>query len=431
MGFSKSSAEGRRRELRIFRRVIVGAVIAATGLHLSSAPWVMQLVNGMLGDLEVELADDAIEFFVVDEAVPEPETPVTPPPPSAEATDNEPAASASEDSGPPLKTSESVMPTPPTAESIDTIATESAIATEDGVEGGQGAAGNADTIGLISGDGSLEGAPTAPVGPPNVRQREPVPEVARASPPAARLVTCAPCSSPDYPLSERREDIEGQPIINVIFDANGNIVEAVIERSSGNAAFDQAALAEAQANWQFQDPYGLGGQVSVEVNFVIEGSEQFDAATAAGRRETIELPVQQSIVPVTTPGTAASPAEEQEPALEETAPAAAETEAESNAEDEPNPASIESLEDLELDPDGDRRDREAITPEVPQENGEAMPGETAPAPLETETDVNQPPSPEPLVPDPAAPPSSDAPADQDASESVSPPLLEELEPTIP
>ena len=385
MGFSKSSAEGRRRELRIFRRVIVGAVIAATGLHLSSAPWVMQLVNGMLGDLEVELADDAIEFFVVDEAVPEPETPATPPPPSAEATDNEPAASASEDSAPPLKTSESVIPTPPTAESIDTIATESAIATEDGVEGGQGAVGNADTIGLISGDGSLEGDPTAPVGPPNVRQREPVPEVARASPPAARLVTCAPCSSPDYPLSERREDIEGQPIINVIFDANGNIVEAVIERSSGNAAFDQAALAEAEANWQFQDPYGLGGQVSVEVNFVIEGSEQFDAATAAGRREAIELPVQQSIVPVTPPGTAASPTEEQEPTLEETAPAAAEPEAELNAEDEPNPAPVESLEDLGIDLDGDRHDRETVTPAATEESGEAITPDTEVVPNPEET----------------------------------------------
>ena len=415
MGFSKSSAEGRRRELRIFRRVIVGAVIAATGLHLSSAPWVMQLVNGMLGDLEVELADDAIEFFVVDEAVPEPETPVTPPPPSAEATDNEPAASASEDSAPPLKTSESVIPTPPTAESIDTIATESAIAMEDGVEGGQGAAGNADTLGLISGDGSTEGDPTTPVGPPNVRQREPVPEVARASPPAARLVTCAPCSSPDYPLSERREDIEGQPIINVIFDANGNIVEAVIERSSGNAAFDQAAIAEAQANWQFQDPYGLGGQVSVEVNFVIEGSEQFDAATAAGRREAIELPVQQSIVPVTTPGTAASPTEEQEPTLEETAPAAAEPEAELNAEDEPNPAPVESLEDLGIDLDGDRRNRETITPAATEESGEAIAPDTDIIPDSEETleDPFQVP-----LPPPANPP--DPPVSTPETEAVEP-----------
>ena len=61
-----------------------------------------------------------------------------------------------------------------------TVPTESAIATADGVEGGQGAAGNAATIGLISGDGSLVGEPTAPVGPANVRQREPVLEVARA-----------------------------------------------------------------------------------------------------------------------------------------------------------------------------------------------------------------------------------------------------------
>ena len=200
-----------------------------------------------------------------------------------------------------------MIPTPPTADSIETVPTESAIATETGVEGGEGVAGEADTIGLVSGDGSIEGDPTEPVGPPNVQQapepppvveRQPVQEVARARPPAARRVACNPCSAPDYPLSERRENIQGQPIINVIFDENGNVVEAALERSSGNTAFDQAALAEARANWRFDDPYGLGGQVSVEVTFVIEGSEQFEAAQTAGEREVIELPVQQSIVPI-------------------------------------------------------------------------------------------------------------------------------------
>ena len=321
MGFSKSSSEGRKRELRIFRWVLFGAAIAALGMHLSSAPLLVRFVNSVFSNLDLELPEDTIEVIVVDEEVPDLETPVTPPPPSEVATENEPAASAPEDSAPPLKTSESVIPTPPTAESIDTVPTESAIATETGVEGGEGAAGSADTMGLFSGDGSTEGDPTEPVGPPNVQQREPVErqpvqEVARARPPAARTVACNPCSVPDYPLSERRERIEGQPIINVVFDQNGTVIEAVVERSSGNTAFDQAALEEARTNWRFTDPYGLGGQVSVEVPFVITGSDQFEAATEAGQREAIELPVQQSIVPVTpaATGTAFPSTAERDPA---------------------------------------------------------------------------------------------------------------------
>lgn len=341
MGFSESSSEGRRKELRIFRWVLLGSAIAAVGMHLSSAPLLMRFVNSVFGDLDLDSIEEPIEVIAVEEEVPELETPVTPPPPSEAATENEPAASAPADSAPPLRTSESVIPTPPTAESIDTVPTESAIATETGVEGSEGAAGEADTIGLFSGAGSTDGDPTAPVGPPNVQQqepveRQPVQEVARASPPSARRVACNPCSTPDYPLSERRENIEGQPVINVIFDANGNVVEAVIERSSGSASLDQAALEEVRANWRFNDPYGLGGQVSVEVPFVIEGSEQFEAATAAGQQEVIELPVQQSIVPVDPAATGATPS----PAPNADAPPApGSTEAgEPNAEPDAEPA---------------------------------------------------------------------------------------------
>jgi protein TonB len=311
MGFSESSSEGRRKELRIFRWVLLGATIAAVGMHLSSVPLLMRFVNGVFGELDLDAIEEPIEVIVVEEAVPEPESPVTPPPPSEEATDNEPAASALEDSAPPLRTTDSIIPTPPTADSIETVPTESAIATETGIEGGEGAAGDANTIGLFRGDGSTEGDPTAPVGPPNVQQqepveRQPVQEVARARPPATRRVACNPCSTPDYPLSQQREAIQGQPVINIVFDENGNVVQAVVERTSGIAALDQAALQEALTNWRFADPYGLGGQISVEVPFVIEGTDQFDAVQAAGQREAIELPVQQSIVPV-TPATAGTP----------------------------------------------------------------------------------------------------------------------------
>jgi len=261
-----------------------------------------------------------VEIVVVDEPItPEPEA-VTPPPPTEEAVTNEPAAGAEEPSPLPLA-SDPVVPEPASADSMDTVATGPAIASETGAEDGEGAAGEADTVGILPGSGSPEGDPTAPVTPPPVRteppvERQPVQEVARARPPSARTVTCNPCTQPDYPLTERRDRIEGQPVINVIFDQNGNVVRADLETSSGNAAFDQAALEEARRNWRFRDPYGLGGQVSVEVTFVIEGSEQHDAAQSAGRRETIELPVQQSITPDAPPSVGSPPDVPAEPAAE-------------------------------------------------------------------------------------------------------------------
>ncbi|MEM1309368.1 MAG: hypothetical protein AAGF98_07690, partial [Cyanobacteria bacterium P01_H01_bin.153] len=218
MRFSRSSSEGRLQELKFFRWVLLGSAIAAVGVHLSSAPLLQRFVDSVFSGLELEAIEEPIEVILVEEEVPELEEPVTPPPPSEAATEAEPAASAAADSAPPLRTSEPVIPTPPTAESIETVPTAPAIATETGVEGGEGAAGDADSIGLVSGDGSTEGDPTTPVGAPNVQQREPVQEVARARPPAARQVACNPCSTPDYPLSEHRERIQGQPIINVIFD---------------------------------------------------------------------------------------------------------------------------------------------------------------------------------------------------------------------
>jgi len=395
MRFSRSSSEGRLKELKIFRWVLLGAAIAAVGMHLSSVPLIVRIANNLMGDLNLEATEEPIEVFVVEEAVPEPETPVMPPPPTEAATENEPAASAPEESAPPLRTAESVMPTPPTADSIETVPTESAIATETGVEGGEGAAGEAETIGLVGGEGSTEGDPTEPVGPPNVQQapepppvveRQPVQEVARARPPAARRVACNPCSAPDYPLSERRENIQGQPVINVIFDENGNVVEAMLERSSGNAAFDQAALAEVRANWRFDDPYGLGGQVSVEVTFVIAGSEQFEAAQTAGEREAVTLPVQQSIAPIDPAATGGTPSPTpdteatSEPSPTEASDSEAESEAESDAtSDEMPPDSSQPLEDA--------------VPGVPTDEGlsnpeEAEEAETDSAPTPAEAEEN-------------------------------------------
>lgn len=311
MGFSKSSADGRRRELRLLRRGLILALFAAIGMHISSVPLVAKWAADLLGNRDS--AEDPIEVILVDEEVPIlQEEEVTPPPPDDIVTHDEPAAAATEDSPPPLRTTEAVILTAPTAESIDTVSTDPVIATQSGVEGGQGAQGNADVAGIVSGSGRPNGNPSAPVGLTNVQQRQPVkrqvvPEIARVRPPMARNISCNPCSPPDYPLSELREKIEGQPIINVTFDRQGRVINATIKRTSGNPAFDQVALQEAKKNWRFQDPYSLGGKVSVEVAFVIKGSTKFQAATAAGRREVIPLPVQAPMTPMSQVSTRVIP----------------------------------------------------------------------------------------------------------------------------
>lgn len=412
MGFSESSSEGRRKEIRFFRWVLLGSLITAVGMHLSSVPLLLQFVSSIFGDVTLETIEEPIEVIFVEEAVPEPEAPVTPPPPSEEATENEPAAAAAEDSAPPLRTRDSVI-SPPTAESIETVPTDSAIASETGVEGGEGAAGDAGTIGLVGGDGSLEGDPTEPVGPPNVQQRAPVQEVARARPPAARRVACNPCSTPDYPLSEQRETIQGQPVINIIFDANGNVVQAVVESTSGSNALDQAALQEALTNWRFDDPYRLGGQVSVEVPFVIEGTNQFDAAQAAGQREVIELPVQQSIAPVTPTNTGATPNPPTSPSelpASESAPAETPSPSpqllEEAASETPPAATTETPVEGEEETEAD--DASAESPELEPTNSAPSNGaatsETSPPQVVPETPATAEPAVSPVSPPPQTAP---------------------------
>ncbi|MEB3360474.1 MAG: energy transducer TonB [Synechococcales bacterium] len=299
MGFSKSCFEQYKREIRILWWVLALGTLAAAGFHIFSVPLMIRYATSLtvLPDLTVEPEAPPVDLIFIDEAVvPEPEV-TSSPPAEEEAVADEPAAAAAQPTPPPLA-SETAIPQTSSTVSADTVPTDVAIAAETAAEGGEGAVGSTDTIGLVSGSGSTEGEPTAPVTPPNVSTRQPVEEIARASRPSFRTVTCDPCSPPEYPLSEQRDRHEGQPVINVIFDQDGNVVEAVLETSSGNAELDQAALAEARENWRFRDPHRLGGQVSVEVTFVIEGSEQHEAAQAAGRRVSVDLPEQQAITPV-------------------------------------------------------------------------------------------------------------------------------------
>ncbi|MEO0349114.1 MAG: energy transducer TonB [Cyanobacteria bacterium P01_A01_bin.15] len=274
----------------MWRALALGALVA-TGFHVFSVPLAARFAARLMGayDPAVELETTSIEVVVVEEAIqqaPSPEAEVLEPPP------DEPAAAAEQPSAPPLATA--AEPVPTRTESIDTVPAEVAIATENGAIDGQGAIGDSTAIGLVPGSGTpVEGdfEINLPLPPPNP-SRQPVHQARQRT--TSRSVTCNPCSLPDYPLTERREQIEGQPVISVIFDGSGRVVQAEVAVSSGNAAFDRAALAEAQENWRFRDSQGVGGQVSVDVTFVMAGSDQHAEAQQAGEIRSVELPPQQT-----------------------------------------------------------------------------------------------------------------------------------------
>ncbi|MEM8612133.1 MAG: TonB family protein [Cyanobacteria bacterium P01_H01_bin.105] len=274
----------------MWRALAIGALVA-TGFHGFSVPLAARFVARLVGayDSVVELGTTPIEVVIVEEEV------IQQAPPPAEnvvepTTSDKPAAAAEQPSAPPLATATEPFPT--NTESVDTVLTETAIATENGAIDGQGAVGDSTAIGLVPGsgtpvEGNIEINLPSSLPQPNPA-RQPVQQARQRT--TSRSVTCNPCSSPNYPLTERREQIEGQPVISVLFDGNGRVVQAEVEVSSGNVAFDRVALAEARENWRFRDSQGIGGQVSVDVTFVMEGSDQYSEAQQAGEIRSVELP---------------------------------------------------------------------------------------------------------------------------------------------
>lgn len=399
------------------RRVLIGAALLAGGFHVFSLPFISRFAASLTGapDSEEEISipiEIVVEEDIVQQA-PEPEDPPEENP--------EPAASAERPSAPPLATSAEPVPISEVA-SADTVAVARAIATENGVAGGQGAVGNSSAIGIVPGSGEptdigdLINLPSSSPAEPSPRPREAVEEVSLAarSQPSSRLVSCNPCSVPDYPTTARRAQIEGQPVINAIFDENGRVLEAKIEVSSGDRAFDEAALEEARRNWRFQDPEGVGGQVSVGVTYVIEGSEQYEEAQEAGEVRAVELPVQQQIRSI-TPDQPSSPAAP--PASSPAASPAPNSPVErqdTNADEPPeanNPSQTNdaSSEPAEASPPASVSEPNLPAPASPSAPAEAIPSAPLPAPPVSPAPITPPPAPiappAPVTPPPAPEPS--------------------------
>ncbi|MGI9113922.1 MAG: TonB family protein [Chthoniobacterales bacterium] len=76
---------------------------------------------------------------------------------------------------------------------------------------------------------------------------------------------------PDYPYEARRNHVTGSGIVALTIDsANGDVVDAEMEQSTGSSVLDQSALA-AFRRWQFK--IGTPPRVHVPITFTINGAQ--------------------------------------------------------------------------------------------------------------------------------------------------------------
>ncbi|TWH15115.1 energy transducer TonB [Pseudoxanthomonas taiwanensis] len=77
---------------------------------------------------------------------------------------------------------------------------------------------------------------------------------------------------PRYPPAAARAGIEGEVILIIDVDANGNVTNVTVEKSSRNRDLDRAAM-EAARKWRFNpavvDGQKAAGRVRVPVNFTL------------------------------------------------------------------------------------------------------------------------------------------------------------------
>ncbi|KAF1689447.1 energy transducer TonB family protein, partial [Pseudoxanthomonas taiwanensis] len=104
--------------------------------------------------------------------------------------------------------------------------------------------------------------PPAPPAPP-----APVADVA-----ASVDISSKNMNPPRYPPAPARAGIEGEVILVIDVDANGNVTNVTVEKSSRNRDLDRAAV-EAARKWRFNPAIVNGqkaaGRVRVPVNFTL------------------------------------------------------------------------------------------------------------------------------------------------------------------
>jgi protein TonB len=120
-------------------------------------------------------------------------------------------------------------------------------------------------------------APTAPALEVSPAAASPVPAVAAAPPadpsPGAPAPAALPRAghqvAPHYPRAARLRGAEGTALLRVRIGPDGRVAELDLERSSGHADLDRAAL-RAVARWRFEPVGASGTWVRIPVEFRLE-----------------------------------------------------------------------------------------------------------------------------------------------------------------
>ena len=84
---------------------------------------------------------------------------------------------------------------------------------------------------------------------------------------------------PAYPLTARRQGLQGTTIVRARFDAHGRPEEVAVVASSGSASLDDAAR-EAVRRWRFRA--GSAGVLDMPITFRLDGPS---AATLPPRED--------------------------------------------------------------------------------------------------------------------------------------------------
>ena len=78
-------------------------------------------------------------------------------------------------------------------------------------------------------------------------------------------------NKPVYPREEARRGVEGTTVLIVSIDANGNVLDVEVEKTSGNRNLDREAVKTAR-RWRFNPEVRDGKKVASRVRVPIEWS---------------------------------------------------------------------------------------------------------------------------------------------------------------
>jgi len=93
---------------------------------------------------------------------------------------------------------------------------------------------------------------------------------------------CRQCDS-KYPEQARRRGIEGKVEVAVDTDANGNVTNVRLTRSSGNRELDEAHLRQAR-QWKLKPTEGGRQSVAISTDYAIRGSRRYREAQERKRQ---------------------------------------------------------------------------------------------------------------------------------------------------